>query len=274
MGQDASKQSIRVLPAGSDGPLETTVLAVANQKGGVGKTATAVNVAAGLANMARRTLLVDLDPQGNATSALGLPLQRLGAYELLIGMSSLGEVTVESGRERLNLMPACEDMAALELEVGGEPDRNERLRKCLAAATGAYHYVVVDCPPTLGLLTINGLIAANEVLVPVQCEYLALEGLVRFVTTLDTVSDIRGEGPLRRRYLMTMYDRRTRLSREVVQDMRGHLGDEVVRSVIPRSVRMAEAPGFGRTIFEHDPGGAAASAYRTLCKEISGATEA
>ena len=107
-----------------------------------------------------------------------------------------------------------------------------------------------------------------------QCEYLALEGLVRFVTTLDTVSEIRGEGPMRRRYLMTMYDRRTRLSREVMQDMRGHFGDEVVRSVIPRSVRLAEAPGFGRTIFEHDPGGAAASAYRTLCKEISGATEA
>lgn len=274
MGQDASKQSIHVLPAGSDGPLETTVLAVANQKGGVGKTATAVNVAAGLAKMARRTLLVDLDPQGNATSALGLPLRRLGAYQLLIGMSSLGEVTAESGRERLNLMPACEDMAALELEVGGEPDRNERLLKCLATARGAYHYVVLDCPPTLGLLTINGLMAANEVLVPVQCEYLALEGLVRFVTTLDTVSEIRGEGPLRRRYLMTMYDRRTRLSREVVQDMRAHFGAEVVRSVIPRSVRLAEAPGFGRTIFEHDPGGAAASAYRTLCQEISGATKA
>ena len=186
----------------------------------------------------------------------------------------LGAAAVESGREKLDLAPACEDMAALELELGGETDRNERLRKGLDAATGVYHYVVVDCPPTLGLLTINGLMVADEVIVPVQCEYLALEGLARFVTTLDAIGEIRGEGPLRRRYVMTMYDRRTKLSREVVRDVRAHFGAEVVRSVIPRSVRLAEAPGFGRTIFEHDPNGAAALAYGMLSEEICGETKA
>ena len=249
---------------------ETTVLAIANQKGGVGKTATAVNLAAGLANMDIPTLLVDLDPQGNATSALGLPPRRPGAYELLLEIVTLRAATVESGRGELDVAPACEDMAALELELSGEPSRNVRLRNGLDAARGAYRYIVVDCPPTLGLLTINGLMVADEVIVPVQCEYLALEGLSRFVTTLDTIGEIRGAGPLRRRYLMTMYDRRTKLSREVVRDVRAHFGAEVARSVIPRSVRMAEAPGFGRTIFEHDPNGAAASAYKMLSEEIYG----
>ncbi len=262
------------MPVGSGSLRETTVLAVANQKGGVGKTATAVNIAAGLANKAMRTLLVDLDPQGNATSALGVPPRRPGVYELLLESVTLAAATVESGREMLDLASACEDMAALELELGGEPNRNELLRERLDAARGAYRYVVVDCPPTLGLLTINGLMAADEVLAPVQCEYLALEGLARFVTTLDTIGEIRGQGPLRRRYVMTMYDRRTKLSREVVQDVRAHFGAEVVRSVIPRSVRLAEAPGFGRTIFEHDPNGAAASAYRMLSEEICGGIEA
>ena len=224
--------------------------------------------------MGMRTLLIDLDPQGNATSTLGILPRRRGLYEALLGSVALGAATVESGREKLDVAPACEDMAALESELSSERNRNGRLCGGLGTVRGAYRYVVVDCPPTLGLLTINGLMAADEVIVPVQCEYMALEGLARFITTLDTIGDIRGEGPLRRRYLMTMFDRRTKLSREVVQDVRAHFGLEVAQSVIPRSVRLAEAPGFGRTIFEHDPSGAAASAYRMFTEEICGGTKA
>jgi chromosome partitioning protein len=253
---------------------ETTVLVVANQKGGVGKTATAVNIAAGLASLKLPTLLVDLDPQGNATSTLGLRHRRPGGYELLLDGVQLGAAKIESGREKLDLVPASEDMAALEVELSGVLNRELRLRAGLDAARGRYSYVVVDCPPTLGLLTINGLMVADEVIVPVQCEYLALEGLSRFVATLDRVGEIRGNGPLQRRYLMTMYDRRTNLSREVVRDVRAYFGTEVVRFVVPRSVRLAEAPGFGRTIFEHDPAGAGALAYMMLSEEIRNGTTA
>ena len=247
---------------------ETAVLVVANQKGGVGKTATAVNIAAGLAGMGSATLLVDLDPQGNATSTLGIRGVRPGGYELLVDKLALVAATVKSGRQMLDVVPASEDMAAVEAELSNAPNRELRLRRGLDEAREKYEYVVVDCPPTLGLLTINGLMVADEVIVPVQCEYLALEGLSRFVATLDRVGEIRGNGPLRRRYLMTMYDRRTNLSREVVRDVRTHFGAEVVPFVVPRSVRLAEAPGFGRTIFEHDPAGAGALAYMMLSEEI------
>ena len=253
---------------------ETKILVVANQKGGVGKTATAVNLAAGLASLDLPTLLIDLDPQGNATSTLGMPHRRPGVYEMLLDGASLASAKIESGREKLELVPASEDMSALEVELSNTPDRELRLCAGLDAAMGSYSYVVVDCPPTLGLLTINGLMVADEVIVPVQCEYLALEGLSRFVATLDRVGEIRGTGPMRRRYLMTMYDRRTTLSREVVRDVRAHFGSEVVRFVIPRSVRLAEAPGFGRTIFEHDPAGAGSLAYMMLAEEICNGTTA
>ncbi len=253
---------------------ETKILVVANQKGGVGKTATAVNLAAGLASLDLPTLLIDLDPQGNATSTLGMPHRRPGAYEMLLDGASLASAKIESGREKLELVPASEDMSALEVELINAPDRELRLCGGLDAVRGSYSYVVVDCPPTLGLLTINGLMVANEVIVPVQCEYLALEGLSRFLATLDRVGEIRGTGPMRRRYLMTMYDRRTTLSREVVRDVRAHFGSEVVRFVIPRSVRLAEAPGLGRTIFEHDPAGAGSLAYMMLAEEIRNGTTA
>lgn len=244
------------------------VLVVANQKGGVGKTATAVNVAAGLAAMQRRTLLVDLDPQGNATSTLGGRDRNPSGYEVLFGGTPLGEATYPSGRAALDVVPASEDMAALEVELAGRKDRNRMLEAAFGNDVQGYAFVVVDCPPTLGLLTLNGLMVADEVIVPVQCEYLALEGLSHFVATLDRVGVARGGYPVKRRYLMTMYDRRTNLSHDVVRDVRRHFGDDVVRFVVPRTVRLAEAPGFQRTIFEHDPTGAGALAYRMLSEEI------
>lgn len=251
-----------------------SVLVVANQKGGVGKTVTAVNVGAWLAAMGNKVLLIDLDPQASASSILGAGGARPGMYEVLCGDVPLEGVSRFSGREALDLAPGHEDMGALEVELATVERRERRLAEAIVAVRLAYKYVVVDCPPTLGLLTLNGLVAADEVLVPVQCEYLALEGLARLVATLDKVGAMLGKAAAPKRLLMTMYDRRNNLSLEVVREVRRHFGPSVMRTVIPRTVRLAEAPGFARTIIEHDPRGVAALAYRLVAEEIvNGRTE-
>jgi chromosome partitioning protein len=236
---------------------------VANQKGGVGKTATAVNLAAGLALLGRRVLLVDLDAQMNATSTLGDRQLTPSIAEVLIDGLALDTATWPTGRADLVLVPGSIRMA------GYTPAALDAVGAALRPVREAYAHVILDCPPSLEGVTPSALAACDEVIVPVQCEYLALEGLTRLLAALDGLSEARG-GAVQVRYLLTMFDRRNNLSREVAAEVRAHFGSRVAAAVIRRSVRVAEAPGFQRTIFEHDPQGTAAVGYRAFAAEVAG----
>jgi len=249
----------------------TNALALANQKGGVGKTTTSVNLAAYLAEQGHRVLLADLDPQGNATSSLGVDKNSIqqSTYELLIDGLSLDHCVIESIRPNLDLLPANGILAGAEVELAGMRRREYRLREAFAAADGDYEVVIIDCPPSLGLLTINALTAASAVVIPIQCEYLALEGLMQLVNTLDLVRrrlnptlDVLG-------VVMTMFDARTRLSTQVVNDVRRFFPSRLLQTLVPRAVRLAEAPSYGQTIFEYDPSSRAAAAYGAVGEEIA-----
>ncbi len=248
---------------------EGVVWTVANQKGGVGKTATAVNLGAALAVQGYRVLLVDVDPQGSATSNLisGEPLPA-DVYRAMTGSTTLEAVIRPTRVANLAIAGANEDLAAVEVELANVVGREGILRERLAAVRAEFDFVVIDSPPTLGILTINSLVAADKVVVPVQCEYLALEGLTRLLGTLEKVAALRGVARIDRLYVLTMYDQRNNLARDVVREVREHFGDDVARTVIPRIVKVAEAPGFGRTVLEHDPGGPASLAYRVLAEEV------
>ncbi len=249
--------------------MKQTIIAVINQKGGVGKTTTAVNLAAQLASRTQPVLLIDLDPQGNATSGLGLPKDQLQptSYEVLFGNVSLDQAVQPTGREGLYILPANANLAAAEIELVARQNREFALRQ--AMQIGAYHYVIIDCPPALGLLTINALTAADAILIPVQAEYYALEGLGQL---LDTVQRVRqGLNPSLELLgvVLTMYDKRTSLSSGVQRELQNHFGDKVFKTVIPRNVRLAEAPSFGKTIFEHDRWSKGARSYKQLAKEVA-----
>jgi len=248
----------------------TRVIAVANQKGGVGKTTTAINVAACLAEAGFDTLLVDLDPQCNATSGLGLAAETAerSVYGLLGGQISLGEVTRPSALASLSVVPACPDLAGAEVELAAAENREFVLRDAFDGGLSAYEFVFVDCPPSLGVLTVNGLTAAREALVPVQAEYYALEGLAQLLGTIDLVRarvnpDLRLLG-----VVITMLDGRTRLGREVAAEVRTHLGRDVFATQVPRNVRLGEAPSHGLPISRYDPTCAGSDAYFDLAKEI------
>ncbi len=244
------------------------VIAVANQKGGVGKTTTAVNVAAGLANNKTSVLIVDLDPQGNATSGLGQERQNVKTtYELLTGESELYAGVQETSIEGLFILPANQNLAAAEIELVGMEHREFRLREALRPAT--YDYVIIDCPPALGLLTINALTAATDVLIPVQTEYYALEGLGQLLGTVQRVRETTNPQLDLLGVVLTMYDKRTSLSEQVKQEIKQHFGDKLFGTVIPRNIRLAEAPSFNRTIFEHDKWSKGARAYKNLAKEVA-----
>jgi chromosome partitioning protein len=248
----------------------TRIIAVANQKGGVGKTTTAVNTAACLAEAGAEVLLVDLDPQCNATSGLGVEAQSTerSVYGVLGGRHSPAEVVVETALDHLRVLPACPDLAGAVVELADVDNTEFVLRYALHGYLKPYEYVFIDCPPSLGVLTVNGLTAAEEVLVPVQAEYYALEGLAQLLETVDLVRSRLNPGLTVLGVVVTMLDGRTRLGKEVAAEVRSHLGRQVFETVIPRNVRLGEAPSFGKPISRYDPTCAGSDAYFDLAKEV------
>ncbi len=246
----------------------TLVLALANQKGGVGKTTTAVNLGACLAERGIRVLLVDADPQGNASTGLGVDRSavKLGTYEVLLG-SPLLDAVAATEVENLFLVPSTIDLAGAEVELVSTFAREGKLRNALEPARGRFDVIFVDSPPSLGLLTINALVAADQVLVPIQCEYYALEGLGQLMRTVELVREALNPPLTIGGVVLTMFDSRTRLAEQVVADVRSHFEKAVFNTVIPRTVRLSEAPGFGKPITTYDGSGKGAGAYRALAAE-------
>ncbi|MBE2181101.1 MAG: ParA family protein [Chthoniobacterales bacterium] len=254
------------------------ILAVANQKGGVGKTTTSVNLAAALTDSGKRVLLIDLDPQGNATSALGAEIENPPTlYGPLTGSASIESCLTPTRMGNLSLIAANLDLAGLEIEVARMEDHLGQIRRALQPLrdSAAFDFAIIDCPPSLGILMTNALVAADQLLVPVQCEYYALEGLGKLMFVMGQIRDSGANPSLSLSGLvMTMFDRRTNLSEAVIKDVRDHFQEVLYDAVIPRSVRLSEAPSFGRTILEHDPGGPGARAYRQLAAEFLKRNEA
>ena len=253
-------------------PDRTRVMCVANQKGGVGKTTTTVNLAVALALHGNRVLVVDLDPQGNASTGLNVP-HHTGVpdvYDCLIDSVPLEEVAqAVEGIPNLWCVPATIDLAGAEIELVSVVARESRLSRAIEAYPGHFDYVFIDCPPSLGLLTVNALVAAQEVLIPIQCEYYALEGLNQLINNINLVRQHLNPKLDVSTILLTMYDRRTRLADAVEQDVRNHFGDKVLQAVIPRNVRVSEAPSYGQSVMTYDPGSRGATSYFEAAQEIA-----
>ena len=247
-----------------------TVVAIANQKGGVGKSTTAINLGAGLAFQGERILLVDLDPQGNTTSGLGIDRAaiEMSTYDVLVEGAASDDVLEPTSVRDLFLVPATIELAGAEIELVSMFSRETRLRTALKTVAGEYDFIFIDCPPSLGLLTVNGLAAADEVLIPIQCEYYALEGVSQLMQNISLVRqnlnpELEVEG-----VVLTMYDGRTTLAADVVRQVRDHFGDTTYRTVIPRTVRLSEAPSYGEPIEAYDPMSRGAIGYRELAREF------
>lgn len=253
------------------------VLAIANQKGGVGKTTTAVNLAASLAVAEQRTLLIDADPQGNATSGVGIPREEIAqtVYEVLIGTATIRNARKHTVQfDKLDVLPATPDLAGAEIELVDHPHRERMMAAAIKEVRGDYDYILIDCPPSLGLITINMLAAADALVIPLQCEYYALEGLSQLLNTVHRVQqgvnpELGIDG-----VLLTMYDARLNLSRQVASEAREYFGAQVFESVIPRNVRLAEAPSFGKPIVLYDVASVGAQAYMSVAHELMQRTTA
>jgi chromosome partitioning protein len=246
------------------------VISIASQKGGVGKTTTAINLGACLAQEGRRTMIVDIDPQGNATSGLGINGndQRSSIYEALLGQVDLTQSVMPTALANLDLVPAGQRLSGAEVELVGLMARETRLRNCLAPLRDGYDFVLVDSPPSLGLLTVNSLTASDSVLIPLQCEYLALEGLTQLIGAIRLVQDHLNPGLRIEGVLLTMFDARLNLSQQVADEARKFFSERVYKTVIPRNVRLSEAPSFGKPIVLYDPHSSGAESYRELAREV------
>jgi chromosome partitioning protein len=246
------------------------VLATVNQKGGVGKTTTAINISAFMAILGKKVLLIDFDPQGNASSGLGVDREKITkcVYDVIINQEDLNKIIIPTVTKDFFVAPATSKLAGAEVELVPLEARERKLKDAIDKVKDQYDYIVIDCPPSLSLLTVNALTAANEVIIPLQCEYYALEGLSQLTKTLDLIRASLNPDLKIRGVVLTMYDPRTLLSQEVAEEARNHLGDLVFKTVIPRNVRLSEAPSFGQPIIYYDPTCSGAVAYESLSKEI------
>jgi chromosome partitioning protein len=246
------------------------IISICNQKGGVGKTSTAISLSSALALEGYKTLLVDLDPQGNATSGLGIDKRaaKHSIYHALLESIPLTEIIQETAVKNLYLVPANENLAGTEVELVSELGRETRLRKALGSLDVSYQWVIIDCPPSFGLLTINALTASHSVMIPIQCEYYALEGLGQLIKSINMIKDNLNDSLEIEGIVMTMADFRTNLTQEVINEVKKHFGDKVYNAVIPRNIRLSEAPGFGKPIFLYDKDSEGAKKYKELSKEV------
>ena len=246
------------------------IIAIVNQKGGVGKTTTSINLAASLAQKGLRVLLIDMDPQGNASTGLGIPRAQRGQtiYNVLTEDLSIDDAIVPTEVDNFSILPSHVDLAAAELEIGQVEGRTRILRDAISKAESKFDYVLIDCPPSLSLLTINALSAARSVIVPLQCEFFALEGLSQLLQTVEMAKSSINPALVIDGVMLTMYDRRNRLSAQVAEDVRKHLGRAVFNTIIPRNVRIAEAPSFGQAVIDYAPNSKGAKAYLELADEL------
>ena len=246
------------------------IIAIANQKGGVGKTTTAINLAYALAYLNQEVLLVDFDPQGNAGSGLGVVVENGGksVYHLLTKNASFEEVIKQTSNEMLDVIPTCKNLAGAEVELVNIRGRENMLKEALAPLRKMYQYIIIDCPPSLGLLTLNALMAADSVITPVQCEYYAMEGLAHFMSTISKIRQFLNNNLKLDGGVLTMYDARMNLSKQVFEEVNRFFGERVYKTPIPRNIRLAEAPSFGQSIFDYDPTCRGANAYIQLAIEF------